>query len=97
MKNVGKDMEGKARLRVKDQKLGFSEKGTKRIWTNCMVIMNIENNGGLVTEGNMMVGPVEKVTRKKIVIATRTIKSGKAAVSSEVCAQIISDSGGVGI
>ena len=59
--------------------------------------MNKENNWGHVTAASMVEGPIKNVTREEIAIAIKVIKPGKAAGPSEVCAEMISASGDVGI
>ena len=45
----------------------------------------------------MVEGPIENVTREKIAIALKVMKSGKAAELSKVCAEMTSASGEVGV
>ena len=42
-------------------------------------------------------GPIKNVTREEIAIAIKVMKPGKVAGPSEVCAEMISDSGEVGV
>ena len=85
-------------MRGKDRKLGFSEKDRNRIWKNHMEeIMNKENEWDHVTKAGMVEGPIKNVTREEMVIAIKVIKPRKAAGPSEVCAEMISASGEVGI
>ena len=82
----------------KDGKLGFSEKDRKRVCKNHMKeIMNKENDWDHVTEASMVEGPINNVTREEMAIAIKVMKPGKAAGPSEVCAEMISTSGEVGI
>ena len=82
----------------KDGKLDFSEKDRKRLWKNHMEdIMNKENDWDHVTAASMVEGPINNVTCKEMAIAIKVIKPGKGAGRSEVCAEMISASGEVGI
>ena len=45
----------------------------------------------------MIEGPIENVTRNEMAIAIKVMKPRKAAGPSEVCAEIISASGEVGL
>ena len=45
----------------------------------------------------MVKGPIKNVTREEMAIATKVMKLGKAAGPSEVCAEMISASGKVGV
>ena len=85
-------------MRGKDVKLGFSEKDGKRIWKNHMEeIMNKENNWDHITVASMVEGPIKNVNCKEIAIAIKMMKPGKAARPLEVCAEMISASGEVGV
>ena len=98
MKNDGKDIEGGRCLIRNDRKFDFSEKASKRIWKNHMQeIMNKKNDWNHMTQAKMVRGLIVKVTREEMVIAIKAMKSGKAAGSSEVCAEMISGSGEVRI
>ena len=98
MKKDGKDIEGGRCMRGKDKRLDFSEKDRKRIWKNHMEeIMNKENNWNHVTEASMVVRPIKNVSCKAMVIAIKVMKPGKAAGAFEVCAEMISASGEVGV
>ena len=98
MKFMKKDIEGDRCMREKDGRLGFSEKDRKRIWQNHMQeIMNQENEWDHVTEASMVEGPIKSVTPEEMAIAIKVMKSGKAAGPSEVCAEVISVSGEVGV
>ena len=59
--------------------------------------MNKKNDWGLMAKAYVLEGPVEKVTREEIAIATKAVKPEKAAGPSEVCAKMISASGEVRI
>ena len=98
MKKDGKDIKEGRCMRGKDGRLGFSEKDRKRIWKNHMEeIMNKENNWDNVTEASMVEGPIKNVTREEMAIAIKVMKPGKTAGPSEVCAEMISASGEVGV
>ena len=85
-------------MRGKDGKLGFREKDRKRIWKNHMKeIMNEENEWGQVTVTSMIEGLIKNVTRDEMAIAIKVMKPGMAAGLSEVCAEMISASGEVGL
>ena len=45
----------------------------------------------------MVKGPIKNVTRKKLAIAIKVMKPRKAVGPSEVCAEMISDDGEVGV
>ena len=69
MKKDGKDIEGGRRMRGKDVKLGFSEKGGKRMWKSHMEeVMNKEDDWDHMTEATILKGPVEKVTCKDMAL-----------------------------
>ena len=59
--------------------------------------MNKENDWDHVTASSMIEGPIKNVTREETAIAIKVIKPGKAAGPSEVCAEMISASGEVGV
>ena len=85
-------------MRGKDGRLGFREKDRKRMWKNHMMeIMNKENDWDHVTEVGMVEVPIKNVTREKIAIAIKVMKLGKAAGPSEVCAEMISAGGEIGV
>ena len=85
-------------MRGEDGRLDFSEKDRKRIWKNHMEeIMNKENNWDHVTGAIMVEGPIRNATREEMAIAIKVIKPRKAAGPSEVCAEMISASGEVGV
>ena len=50
-----------------------------------------------MTAASMIKGPIKKVTHKKMMTAIKVMKPGKAAGPSEVCAEILSASGEVGV
>ena len=60
-------------------------------------ILNKENDWDQVTEASMVEGPIKNVTREKMSIAIKVMKPGKTAGPSEVCAEMISASGEVGV
>ena len=62
-----------------------------------MEIMNKENDWDHVTAASMIEGPIKNVTREEMAIAIKVMKPRKAAGPSEVCAEMISDSGEVGV
>ena len=59
--------------------------------------MNKENDWDYVIAASMVEGPIKNVTRKEMAIAIKVMKPGKAAGPSEVCAEMISASGEVGV
>ena len=59
--------------------------------------MNKENDWDHVTAASMIEGPIKNITHKEIAIAIKVMKPGKAAGPSEVCAQMISASGEIGV
>ena len=94
----GKGIEGGRCMKGKDGRLGFSEKDRKTIWKNHMEkIMNKENDWDHVTAASMVEGPIKNLTREEIAIAIKVMKPGKAAGPSEVCVEMISASGEVGV
>ena len=100
MKKDGNDIEGGRCMRGKDGRLGFSEKDRKRIWNNHMEeIMNKENDWDHVTAATVewYRDLIKNVTCKEMAIAIKVMKPGKAAGPSEVCAEMISASGEVGV
>ena len=60
-------------------------------------IINKENDWDHVTADSMVEGPTKNVIRKEMAIATKVIKAGKPAGPSDVCAEMISASGEVGV
>ena len=89
MKKDGKDIEGGRCIKGKGRKLGFG-KDRKGMWKNCMEeIMNKENNWDYSTRASMVEKPCEEMA-----IA---MKPEKAAGPSEICAEMVSASGEVGI
>ena len=60
-------------------------------------IMNKENDGDHVTEASMVEGLFKNVTREEMSIAIKVMKPGKTAGPSEICAEMISASGEVGV
>ena len=58
-------------------------------------MINNENDWDHVTEASEVEGPIEKIPCKELAIAIKMMKPGKAAGSSEVCAEMISASGEV--
>ena len=85
-------------MRGKDGRLSFSENNRKRIWKNHVEeIMNKENDWKHMPEASMVEGPIKNVTHKKMAIAIKVIKPGKAVEPSEVCAEMISASKEVGV
>ena len=98
MKKDGKAVEEDRCMKGNSRRFGFSEKDRKRIWKNHMEeIMNKENDWDHVTAASMVEGPIKNVTHKEMVIALKVMKPGKAAGPSEVCAEMISVSGEVGV
>ena len=84
-------------MKGKDGRLGFCEKDEKRIWKNHMEeIMNTQNDWNHVTEASMIEGP-KNITREEMAIVIKVMKPEKAAGLSEVCAEMISASGEVGV
>ena len=80
IKSDGKDIEGGRCMKRKDRRLDFSKKDRKRIWKNHMEeIMNEEKDWNHVTAVSMAKGPIKNVTRKKMSIAIKVMKLGKAA------------------
>ena len=59
--------------------------------------MNKENDWDHVTAASMVEGPIKNVTRKEMAIAIKVIKSGKETGPFEVCAEMISNSGEIGV
>ena len=98
MKKDENDIEGGRCMRGKGGRLGFSEKDKKRTWKNHMEeIMNKENDWDHVTEASMVEAPIKNVTQAEMAIAIKAMKPGKAPGPSEVCAEMISTSGEVGV
>ena len=60
-------------------------------------IINKENNWDHVTEADMVEGLIRKASREEMAMAIKVMKPGNAAGPSEVCAEIISASGEVGV
>ena len=59
--------------------------------------MNKENDWDHVTAASMIEGPIKKITHKEIAIAIKAMKPGKAVGPYEVCAQMISARGEIGV
>ena len=59
--------------------------------------MNKENDWDRVAEASMIEGRIKNVTLEEMAIATKLMKPGKAAGPSEVCAEMISARGAVGV
>ena len=59
--------------------------------------MNKENDWDHVTAASMVQEPIKNVIREEMTIAIKVMKPGKAAGPSEVCAEMISASGEVGV
>ena len=98
VKKDGKDIEGSRCMRGKERRLGFIEKGTKRIWKNFMEeIINKENDRNHMAAASMIEGPIKNVTCKEMAIAIQVMKPEKAVGPSEVYAEMISASGEVGV
>ena len=80
IKSDGKDIEEGRCMKRKDRRLDFSKKDKKRIWKNYMKdITNKEKDWNHVTAVSMVKGPIKNVTRKKMPIAIKVMKLGKAA------------------
>ena len=60
-------------------------------------IMNKENDWDHVTAASMIWVTIKNVTHKEIAIAMEMMKPGRAAGPSEVCAEMISANGEVGV
>ena len=59
--------------------------------------MNKENDWDHVTAASVVEEPIKNVTCKEMVIAIKVMKLGKVAGPSEVCAEMISAMGEVGV
>ena len=59
--------------------------------------MNKEHDWDHLTAASMVEGPIKKVTREEMATAIKVMEPGKAAGPSEVCAEMISASGEVGV
>ena len=85
-------------MRGKDGRLSFIEKDRKRIWKNHMEeMMNEENDWNHVTAASIVEGPIKSVTCKEMAIAIKVMKPTKTAGPPEVCAEMVSASGEVGV
>ena len=85
-------------MRGKDGRHGFSEKDKKRKWKNHIEeIMNKENDWDLVTEASVVKAPIKNDTCEEMARAIKVMKPEKAAGRSEVCAEMISASGELGV
>ena len=73
-------------MRGNNGRLGFSEKDREK---HMKEIINKENDWEHVTAASMIEEPIKNVTRKKMAIAIKVMKRGKAAGPSEVCAEMI--------
>ena len=60
-------------------------------------MINNENDWDHVTEASVVEEPIEKIPCKEMAIAIKMMKPEKAAGSSEVCAEMISATGEVGV
>ena len=97
MKKDRKDIKGGRCMREKDGRLGFSEKTEKEYGKSREGDVNKENDCDHVTAASMVEGPIKNVTREEMAIAIKVMKPKKAAEPSEVCAEMISASGEVGV
>ena len=80
IKSDVKDIEEGRCVKRKDRRLDFSKKDKKRIWKNHMEeIMNKEKDWNQVTAVGMVKGLIKNIIRKKMLIAIKVIKLGKAA------------------
>ena len=84
-------------MKEKDGRLGFSEKNRKIIWKNHMEEIMNKEDWDHVTAASMVEGPIKNVTQEEMAIAIKVMKPGKAVGPYEVCAEMISVSGEVGI
>ena len=60
-------------------------------------IMNKDNDWDHVTAASMAEGPIKNITHEEMAIAIKVMKPEKAAEPSQVCAEMISASGEVGV
>ena len=66
-------------MRGNDGRLSFSATDRAKLWKEHMEkIMNVENDWDHMTEVDVVVGPIGKVTREEIVSTMREMKAGKA-------------------
>ena len=80
IKSDVKDIEEGRCVKRKDRRLDFSKKDRKRIWKNHMEeIMNKEKDWNQVTAVGMVKGLIKNIIPKKMSIAIKVIKLGKAA------------------
>ena len=80
IKSDGKDIKGDRCTRGKDRRLGFSKKDRKRIWKNHMEeVINKEKDWNHVTAVSTVERPIKSVITKKMSIAIKVMKLGKAA------------------
>ena len=87
MKKNRKDVEGGKWIKDSDGKIGFSQEDRCKTWKEHMKrIMNEKNAWGYKVNAYMDEGPVEKVSRKEVII--REIKQGYAAGFSEITTEM---------
>ena len=80
IKSDVKDIEEGRCVKRKDRRLDFSKKDRKRIWKNHMEeIMNKEKDWNQVIAVGMVKGLIKNIFRKKMSIAIKVKKLGKAA------------------
>ena len=80
IKSDVKDIEEDRCVKRKDRRLDFSKKDRKRIWKNHMEeITNKEKDWNQVTAVGMVKGLIKNIIRKKMSMAIKVIKLGKAA------------------
>ena len=72
-------------------------KKTGKEYGSHMEIMNKEYDWDHVTPASMVVRSIKNVTREKMAIVIQVMKPGKASGPSEICAEMISASGEVGV
>ena len=83
-----------------EKKLKEEDAGEEKTedWKNHMEeIMSKENDWDHVTAASMAEVPIKNVTREEMAIAIKVIKPGKAAGPFEVCAEMISACGEIGV
>ena len=98
MRKEGRDIEGGGCMKDKDGRLVVSEKDFgKSLKESMEKIMNEENQWVQMVQANMVEGPVEGVTDKKVMEAINKMKMGKAAGPSEVNMDMIIASGKLGV
>ena len=93
-----KDIVGNGCIRNKFGRLCTGERERAEVWKEHMEkVMNEENEWDGIVDVDVVMGPLEMVTREEVMSAIKAMKLRKAGGTSEVVAEYIEASGKVGI